>query len=112
MPSRSSLKFEDVREASKPIDNSFMGKYLRQIENDKKMSSDLLNHVKKDRPKVTAAELMRDFRVDEEEGMDSDTKLESKSANHIKLALADQLSSMKLPKDKTINTPKPNINMS
>lgn len=66
-----------------------MGKYLRQIENDKKLSFDLLNHVRKDRPKATVADLVRDFRVDEEEGMDADTKLENKITNVSKLNIAD-----------------------
>jgi hypothetical protein len=63
------------------------------------MSFDLLNHVKKDRPKATVAELMRDFRVDEEEGMDPDSNLENKSANLNKIALADQLSAIKFNKE-------------
>lgn len=66
--------------------------------------------MKRDRPKATVAELVRDFRVDEEEGMDADSKLENKSNNVVKLNLADALSSMK--KQPSIINSKPDKNMS
>jgi hypothetical protein len=45
----------------------------------------------KDIPRMGMAELVRDFRIDEEDGMGVDPRLENKMVNREKMAVADQL---------------------
>ena len=47
--------------------------------------------MKKDIPKTDYAELVRDFRIDEEEGMERDPRLESVSQRKDQINLADRV---------------------
>jgi hypothetical protein len=51
----------------------------------------MYKHAKKDVPKVHVAELVRDFRIDEEDGMLPDPKLEAKDINIDKRNLVDNI---------------------
>lgn len=55
----------------------------------------MYSNVKKDIPKQNYAELIRDFRIDEEEGMKPDSKLESKSKFIEKREITDEIFSIK-----------------
>jgi len=56
----------------------------------------MYKHAKRDIPKAQVAELLRDFRIDEEEGMLGDPRLEDKSINQDKRQKADALAKLKL----------------
>lgn len=60
------------------------------------MTSEIYKHAKRDIPKTQVAELLRDFRIDEEEGMLGDPRLEDKSSNLDKRQKADALAKLKL----------------
>ena len=62
-----------------------MSKFLSKIEKDKQLVGEMYSNVKKDRPKANFADLIRDFRVDEEEGMQADPRMEAKDKNADKL---------------------------
>ena len=53
-----------------------MGKFLSKINKDKQIQQNLYSAVKKEVPKRDFADLIRDFRIDEEDGMPRDPRLE------------------------------------
>ena len=53
-----------------------MGKFLSKLDKEKQINQNLYSNVKKDIPKRDFADLIRDFRIDEEEGMPKDPRQE------------------------------------
>lgn len=51
----------------------------------------LYSNMKKVVPKANIGSLLRDFRIDEEEGMEKDFKLEEKDIHQDKIEVADKL---------------------
>eukprot|EP00347_Sterkiella_histriomuscorum_P014830 403359365 len=108
LKSRQSIQFENVTQevglfdnsgpGSRGQDNSFMGKFLQKLDKEKQLQSELYSNVKKDIPKRDYADLIRDFRIDEEEGMVRDPKMEPKENNNQHLSLLDKIA--KIQQDK------------
>ncbi|CDW72192.1 UNKNOWN [Stylonychia lemnae] len=95
LKSRESIKFQDVALSNQVLGNGngggFMGKFLKKIDNDKQLQNDLYAKVRRDIPKYGYAELVRDFRIDEEIGMEKDKKLEPYEKTQKHLSLLDKI---------------------
>lgn len=68
-----------------------MNKFLNNVSQNKQLTRELYSNFKKEIPKANIGELVRDFRIDEEDGMEKDPRLEFKDVNEDKIKLADKL---------------------
>lgn len=62
-----------------------MGKFLRNINKEKQFVGELYSKVNRNIPKADVGSLVRDFRIDEEEGMRPDATLQPSDIHHDKI---------------------------